>query len=136
MDHKSKNPIYRLSLCQERNTVYTEKNIELEVLQRHTAKLTSAIETNPSLFGQHLVQCELAVLSTVTGVVNTLGVSDYQKGAKLLSLVDNKIRTAESKESARKYFDDVLKIFAEHMGNRDIVESLVATYSKFMVLTV
>ena len=100
------------------------------MLQRHTADLNQAIQNNPSLFGQHLVQRGLAVPTTVTGIVDTLGISDYQKGSKLLNLVDSKLQTAGTKENARKYFNSFLVIIARPLGHRDIAESLVATLSK------
>ena len=105
-------------------------HIEVEVLQEYAADLTSAIATNPSLFGQHLVQCGLAVQTTVTGIVDTQGINDYRKGSGLLSLVDSKLRIAGTKENARRYFNDFLLIIAYPMGQRGIAESLVATFSK------
>ena len=107
-------------------------HIEVEVLQEHAADLTSVIATNPSLFGQHLVQRGLAVQTTVTGIVDTLGFSDYQKGSKLFNLVDSKIRTTRTSDNARKYFDDFLSIIAYNyaMGHRDVAESLATAFSK------
>ena len=109
--------------------------VELQILQEHTADLTSVIATNPSLFGQHLVQCGLAVQTTVTSIMDTLGVANYVKGGRLLGLVDTKIGTTGSKQNARKYFDDFLLIIAYPMGHRDIAESLVAIYSKLSAHT-
>ena len=112
---------------------YSGNWVELQVLQGHTAGLTFAIAANPVLFGQHLVQYEFAVQATVN-TVYALGLTEFQQGSKLLNLVDTKIRTAGSKENARKYFNDFLKIMSEIMGNRDIVKSLVSTYSKCIVV--
>ena len=108
--------------------------IELEVLQRHTADLNQVIAaapTNPPLLGQQLVQHGFAVRTTVNGIVNTLGITDYQKGSQLLSLVDSKLRTAGTKENARTYFNDFLVIIAGPLGQCDIAESLVSTFSKW-----
>ena len=108
--------------------------VEVEVLRRHTADLNQVIAaapTNPVLLGQQLVQHGFAVQTTVGGIVNTPGITDYQKGSQLLNLVDSKIRTAGTKAKARKYFDDFLKIITGHMGQLDIAESLVATFSKW-----
>ena len=106
--------------------------IELRVLQEHTANLSQAIATDLSLFGQHLVQCGFAVQTTVTGIVDTLGISDYQKGSRFLNIVDSKLQTAGTKEIVRKYFDDFLKIIAYPMGQCDVAELLVTTFSKCM----
>ena len=103
---------------------------DIEVLHEHAADLTSAIATNPSLFGQHLVQSGFAVQATVTGIVTTLGIDNYQKGTRLLSLVNSKLQTAGTKENIRKYFNDFLLIITYPMGHRDIAELLVATFSK------
>ena len=113
--------------------LYAGMLIELEVLQRHTADLNQAIAaapTNPPLFGQQLVQHGFAVQTTVGGIANTLGFNDYQKGSQLLNLVYSKIRTARTKANARRYFDDFLMIIAGSLGQRDIAESLVVTFSK------
>ena len=109
---------------------YAGTYVELEVLQRYTADLALAIAANPSLFGQHLVQHGLAVQITVAGIVDTLGITDYQKGSILLSLVDSKLRTAGTRENATKYFNDFLLIIAYPMGHRDLAELVVATFSK------
>ena len=100
------------------------------MLQEHTVNLSQAIATDPSLFGQHLVQCGFAVQTTVTDTVCTLGFSDSQKGSRLLNIVDTKLRTAGAKENVRKYFDDFLKIIAYPMGQHDVAELLVTTFSK------
>ena len=108
--------------------------VELDVVQRHIADLNQAIgaaPTNPVLFGQQLAQHGFAVQATVNGIVNTLGVTDYQKGSQLLNLVDSRIRTAGTKENARRYFNDFLMIILGPMGHHDITESLVATFRKW-----
>ena len=104
-----------------------------KVLEKHTADITSAIATNPSMFGQHLVQSGLAVQNTVTGIM-TSGTNDYQKGSQLLGLVGSKVQTAGTKENARKYFNNFLNIIANDMGHHDIAKSLVATFSKLIQL--
>ena len=104
--------------------------VEVQVLQEHTANLTQAVATNPSLFGQHLVQHGFAVQITVAGIVDTLGISDYQKGAKLLNIVDSNIRTTGTRDSTRKYFDVFLQILAYPMGQLGVAKSLVAAFSK------
>ena len=104
--------------------------MEVEVLQEYAADLTLVIATNPSLFGQHLVQRGLAVQTTVTGIVDTQGINDYRKGCGLLSLVDSKLQTAGSKDNARRYFNDFLLIIAYPLGHCGIAESLVTTFSK------
>ena len=100
------------------------------MLQRHNADLVSVIATNPSLFGHHVVQSGFAAPVTVSGIVDMLGINDYQKGSRLLSLVDAKVRTAGTRENTRKYFNDFLMIIAGPMKHREVAESLVTTFSK------
>ena len=101
------------------------------MLQKHTADLTTAIETNPSLFGQHLVTHEFAAQTTVDSKVDVQGIPNYQKASRLLSLVDSVISTAGSIENARKYFDALLEILDGPMRQPRIVQTLKATYGKF-----
>ena len=94
------------------------------MLQSHTADLTRVLAANPPLLGQNLVQYHFASQITVDGIMNTVGVPPYQTTAKLLSLVDSKIRTAGSQERTREYFNDFLTILAGPMECSDIAQRL------------
>ena len=107
--------------------------VEAEVLQNHHAQLNATV-VNPDVFGSYLVQCGFSTQATVGGILNTLGLNNYQKANQLLQIVDSRIRTATSRESARDLFNQIVLIFANQLNRADIAEALVATYSESLTL--
>ena len=100
------------------------------MLQVHYAVLNRVISTNPDMFGAHLVQDGFTAQSTIDGIVNTLGLTNYQKAIKLLAVVECRFKTTLSREFARDFFDKLVLTVANHLNRVDIAEDLIATYSK------
>ena len=104
--------------------------VEADVLQEHFADLNSAVATNPEVFGTNMVQYRFATQTTVAGIVDTLGFSNYQKANKLLQLVDSRLKTTTPREHAMAHFDNIVLIVANVLNRVDTAESLVTSYSK------
>ena len=111
-----------------------QRCVEAEVLQGSWAKVINAVSTNPVLFGTHLVEEGFTANTTIAGIVNTLGLSDYDKAYRLLSIVDSQLRTS-TRDIARAFFCKLIFILANHLGFDDVAEKLVTAYSKFSLLT-
>ena len=109
-----------------------QRHVELDVLQAHNADLSQVLSIDPDQFGSLLVQYGFATHPTISGIVSTLGVSNYQKATKLLTIVDSRIRTASSREAARNLFNTVVQIVAYPMGQLHLAETLVATCSELL----
>ena len=107
-----------------------QRHDEVDVLQAHTADLSQVLSIDPDQFGSQLVQHRFAAYPTISGIISTLGISNYQKATKLLTIVDSRIRTAPSREVARNLFNTVVQIVAYPMGHLHVAEALVATCSE------
>ena len=103
------------------------------MLQRSCTKVINAVSTNPVLFGTHLVEQGFTA-NTVSGIVNTSGLSNYDKAFRLLNIVDTRLRTS-SRDFAKVFFDNLVLILNKHLKFVEVAEELVATYSKFSLLT-
>ena len=100
------------------------------MLRSHYADLCLAVSDNPDVFGSNLVQYGFAKQTTVTGIVGTLGITNYQKSSKLLEVVDSRFNTSTPGQSAKDFFDCFVLILGNKLGHNDIAQALVATYSK------
>ena len=107
-----------------------ERCVEAEVLQSHYAQLHFAVMVDPDFFGKHLVQCGFATQTEISGIVGTLGYSNYQKTSLLLQIVGSRFWSATSREGARNLFNQLVLLFANRLIRVDIAEALITTYSK------
>ena len=108
-------------------------SVESGVLHNHYADLSLAISDNIDVFASNLVQYRFAPQTTVTGIVSTLGVNNYQKATKLLEIVDSRFKTSSSGQSAKEFFNNFVLILATKLEHNNIAQALVASYSKFYV---
>ena len=107
-----------------------QRRVAPDVLQSHYADLNDVIASNVQAFGRYLVQCKFANPSTIQEKADILGISDYNKAGKLLSLIDSRLKTATSNENARDLFNRLVLIIANKMDREDIAQALVDTYSE------
>ena len=103
--------------------------VEAEVLQSYCAELCEAV-VNPDVFGQHLVEYQFATLMDVSGIMTTLGFSNYKMTSLLLQIVNSRFRTATSRKDARILFNNFVLIIANHLDRVDIAEQLITSYRK------
>lgn len=108
-----------------------QRRVEVKVLQSHYAVLSLVIAGNPNAFGNYLVQFDFANALTIRACTDALGLSNSDKAGKLLGLVDSRLETATSKDSARNLFNYLVLIFAK-LNHSDIAQALVDTYSELL----
>ena len=110
--------------------------MESDVIQQHYADLNLAISENVEVFGAHLVQYGYCTQTAMTNITGTLGHSSYHKASRLLSMVDARIKTSPSKESARKMFDYLVQILAHKLSHYNLAQALVDSCSKCVYIIV
>lgn len=84
--------------------------------------------TDPGPFGQLLVQEGFAEPQTVTGIVTTMGLNNYQKVSQLLQIVDARIKTSQN---ATEMFQKFVQMFQDPLGlnRKDLAQRLIQSYS-------